>query len=1235
MDEGGPEPKRPRRPGARKAKYWGDLIHGKITHQHPDCTTHGRLDPHQILRSPKDIKEFYSGHDVHPSRNIDNEKFARWAIEEALQPYDPQSNFKITGNDMEGQSVQLREISHVVQANGHQDVDAEDPNGPKDQDSEIEQDVSAVTETILSASPNSLGPPVEACASYLQMTQCGTFGRNNQIVWASPFFPGLDGQNGRRGFLSNQIMAIVWIMANFLGKLPRLKLKTPDYWNEDTGKYEWPLETKIETMHRKRLRRPRYFGAILADSMGLGKTMTTIACLDLMANQTIHVERDANGNINYRPILILTPNIIVASQWVDEIEQIGSQRSIKQIIISGEGAQKKDGQTRTRVLKAREFREWPDSLNYVWDEDDQRAARTIIVMSIDTWASRTCANERVENGNVKLVEWYSTFNDMGRRFSIVVVDEAYKVRNPATRYWKSVALLQREYTLLITATPCMNLLKDLMGPVRLLWERPGEYLKENRERWEKIDRKFMEPQDLRILDGMMEFDDHQLIAGRPAILKKLIDKYKASSIDIQTTRKYLKYFEGLAILRRAPSSHLYWDWEHTQVVSLDGLLPSVSNFTVNIQLDHILEESYQNTHMDLLILFMEILKKVQIHRRQKRTKKDSKENEYIGSALTTYFHFELAAASMDVYRLEQIFSLNKFGIKAEYVRSMRGYNVNFMHIAPFLLDRYEAKPKTALDHIKLAVRNSPILRYILHHVKENLLNRKPGERIKKLLIIESRPILAYYYELVLQFLLVNCRTLHAGLSGEQRRDLIASFNDDHNHSCQILIQMYSVGFAGSNLHKNCSEVLVATQAHSFPVQMQAVHRVIRVGQMKDVRVYRLKVNNSYHDFRESRQVEKILPELGSRAQGSMVNVLVQLLNLFQGEVGGAWESPEGKELMDSLNLVNDEEAVISEDEDGDQSEEDGAREDDRQEEDEESDDEEPSTKRPRVEGTDSSSENSKDDSENDSSESDADSQEGDLIRLNDGTAHLFNNNRDTFLRLLTRTEYYREFTRFPGEVRSHFSHTKNNLRRILSYYMGDNKGKIGVWKEEDLNESAVLERAMELTLRVRLGAQNIGMLPTPLIIFTRVPEKKLHILTKLLKDSTCTAHDIDELVEKRREARARRAELRGDSLPVRENLTLGEIDNMFKIDITEGHTGTSRKRRRQEIEEAADPTIDQAAEDDPVDIVPFDPNLFHDLGYDDDWDRSDSEDGEAEEGEEEGEMDGADGDDGDDEAFDE
>ncbi|XDG03999.1 hypothetical protein ABKA04_003614 [Annulohypoxylon sp. FPYF3050] len=79
-----------------------------------------------------------------------------------------------------------------------------------------------------------------------------------------------------------------------------------------------------------------------------------------------------------------------------------------------------------------------------------------------------------------------------------------------------------------------------------------------------------------------------------------------------------------------------------------------------------------------------------------------------------------------------------------------------------------------------------------------------------------------------------------------------------------------------------------------------------INQEEDVQIYRVKVNNSYHQFRESRQIEKILPELGTRAQGPMASILVQLLNLFQYEVNKAGKTPDGQELSRSMNFLTDE-----------------------------------------------------------------------------------------------------------------------------------------------------------------------------------------------------------------------------------------------------------------------------------------------------------------------------------------
>ncbi|KAI1765160.1 SNF2 family N-terminal domain-containing protein [Hypoxylon sp. FL1150] len=1080
----------------RPSKYWHNKIAKNLRAPQREHMCHGRLNPHSMYQNNEGlsstITRFYSDHFIHPERLIDSQIFTRWAIDEALKDYPVESTFEVTGEIMKGERLTVavgkapvpKEVVEAIQAEGLKEVDMEDPNR-KDTDCEIFQEIGKVAEEIIAASPNSLGPPVEACSSYLYMKKCGEYGRNKLTVWRSPLLPNLDGQDGRRGLLDNQLTGIVFIMSRFLGKLPRLTLRGKNQWDPLKKRYIQPPESQRQKSHREKLRGPQYFGCVLADSMGLGKTITTIACIDIMIGQALNVARE-EGKPKYRPILILVPTSTVASQWVDEIEQVGSRHSIKKIIISGNGARKKIDQDRTRILTCKEFVEnWPDALQYVWDENNKEAARTVFVISLDTWSRRTCRakNIKQEDGaDADEYETFSTFTEAGRKFSIVVVDEAYKVKHANTGNWKSVALLERQFTLLVTATPCMNTLSDLIGPARLLWTSPQEYLKKKAETWNKIEKEFLGLEDLERLDREKPWDDLQLIGGWPSMLTKLIQTgaHKASSkTDIEGTRKYLKYFERLAILRRAPSSSIYWDWERKKTVPLDGLLPNVDNFTVNIQSDHALEKAYQNVHMGLLIEYMDAVQNFW-------------KNSDTTPIMVTYRRFQLASASLDVYRLDKLFSLNGFGAKVQDVAVMRKSTINFMHLASFLLKPGDPKPKVALDYVKLGLRESPVLRYIIHHIRQNNLDNGPTRKIQKLLITEASPMLAYYYELFLQFLLIHCKTLHSGLSHDERRELIASFNDDSDHSCQILIQMYTVGFAGSNLHKNCSQVLVASQAHSLPVQWQTVHRVIRVGQEADVKVFRVKVNNSFHSFRESRQIEKILPELGTRAQGSINNVLVQLLNLFQYEVNEAWKSPEGRRLVRSRNMMLDPyeapEAGPAEKriklEDGSSAEAGPADQD--------------AAEPAKVSFMSKTGTKRTIDGSNESAASDCADYFPDL---------------EEFLALKTRSAYYEEYKRYPEPLKTSFSNAKNNLRRLLSYGGPFNNKFPKVWKVQDLDDPAVLERAMELMLRVRLGSKAVEMLPYPLIDFSLVDPEKKERLERLLGGVDITDQDIETVRE--------------------------------------------------------------------------------------------------------------------------
>lgn len=649
------------------------------------------------------------------------------------------------------------------------------------------------------------------------MTKCGHYGRNNSTVWTSPFIPKLDNQDGRKGLLDHQVTAIVWLLSRMFGDLPNLRHKDPL-----TGMLLSDVVTSSHKGNRARLKGPKYFGGILADSMGLGKTLVAVALVDLLITQQLNVLEVEDGTSKYRPILLIVPNATVACQWIQEFKQVTDESTLRQIIVSCPGMDESANQARVVFLDRENFMQWPADLGYMWEQDNPKASQVVLITTMESWAARTCTQ-------IGKKEWKSSFTEEGRSFSLVIVDEAHKVKNHRTRNWRSVYLLERQFTILITATPCMNTLTDLFGLAMLLWAAPEKYLKQNPEKWKQIEETFGELEHLDILEDYRQWEDFRLVAGRPALLARLLCKSgRARTLNLDQTRRYLKYFESLAMLKRSPSSHLYTDWDEIETVSLEGLFPEVENYTVDISLGEAYDKEYQRVHIDLLIKYLERLNdwgEWNETRGKKTTKKEEDAKDPIMNAMRL---LQIASSSLDVYDLDTIITESGKSTLALDIAAMREKGVNILRLAQFLVLPTEKKPETHVGWMDIVTRNSPVLRYMLRYINENILTRQENGPIKKVLIIEQNLMLAFYYELVLQFLGLNCRCLHAHLSFEERQELVDSFNSKGNDSCQILIQLYTVGFAGTNLHKSCSRVLVASQSHSLPVQWQAIHRVIRV-----------------------------------------------------------------------------------------------------------------------------------------------------------------------------------------------------------------------------------------------------------------------------------------------------------------------------------------------------------------------------------------------------------------------
>src|SRR5947208_12595855 len=149
--------------------------------------------------------------------------------------------------------------------------------------------------------------------------------------------------------------------------------------------------------------------AILADEVGLGKTIEA---------SIIYQEPAIRGVA--RRVLILTPASLVG-QWQGELEEKFFERF-----------------------------ETPT------DPDDwQRVAITRAIVSHDRARSRRHAEEILRH-----------------RWDLVIVDEAHKVKSERSATYRFIEKIERDFILLLTATPLQNDLRELYNLITLL--RPGQ-----------------------------------------------------------------------------------------------------------------------------------------------------------------------------------------------------------------------------------------------------------------------------------------------------------------------------------------------------------------------------------------------------------------------------------------------------------------------------------------------------------------------------------------------------------------------------------------------------------------------------------------------------------------------------------------------------------------------------------------------------------------------------------------
>ncbi|KAL3464256.1 hypothetical protein BJX64DRAFT_286678 [Aspergillus heterothallicus] len=767
----------------------------------------------------------------------------------------------------------------------------------KTEENRISESDYCVLQQACSGTDNRCGPPIDLCMQLLMATK-----KENGLYKSELLEKFIDTH-----FYHYQISGAVGVLLKLYGHIdPELLLLATDC-----------LQHPQANMVREaaaRLKDLCLHGAILADETGFGKTKQSL--LVAVLHGILYTEKDTEGNNCYRPALLVVPPTLI-TQWLAEIHD--HWPCLIPVLSYDDPAFRMAMDL--SVIPPAAMRAFPDvallpeHLRFIFDKHNEKARRVIIITSYATHRHRAGRVEEsrtpgkiydppqfdpvtekqvyMERPHTQTV-WKTSFRGI---FSLLIADEAQKVKNPQTSTWAVLRVHEFPRILLTTATPMFNAAKDLVGLVGLLWPAARKILRsyldghpEGAEMHEKIQNMSTEG-IATVVPGLDPLCPVRIEIMNAQTLQRMFKR--ESSLHLRVAARFQDMLDMISIQRSQGST---LPNESGEPIKLKLLFKPVSYKTATVSLPPTEELEYQLWHRAGADEFAADVNKA----KQKRG-----DILVPDGPVPTHSHLSQAQQSfMAAPRALRKLGIANFGTKMARLNAvMESVNGN-THVdtvrdwrekgldAQFLYDltrgEGETAAQTADSLISYLTEGSSVIRLVF----QELLTMKVVERVnktafghhQKIIVGETLPANAFYLQQVLRACLIDARVFHADLSHQAKTNMVDLFNDEYS-TFKVLIMLYDVGAVGLNLHKACNRVIIASLPRSRAQESQLAGRALRITSEFPLTVVRRVTPNSHDQYRGTRQAEKAALQLAANAcDPSITQLLVKLLNEFQKEV---------------------------------------------------------------------------------------------------------------------------------------------------------------------------------------------------------------------------------------------------------------------------------------------------------------------------------------------------------------